>query len=123
MSTAYQAIKRIKDVKILARMVVDLEAQHRVAAGPRSRSADMAIENCKANYKVGGVAYLRNLCVSHANSVIHAACTRQHFQPASDETLAWGGFLGGENLIWTDANALAQAEEEMVAFINMQATA
>ena len=60
----------------------------------------------------------RDAIVHMAVSLASAASTRSHYQAPSEETLAWGGFLSGTNLVWTDAEAAEVVTEELLAFVN-----
>lgn len=112
----WSALKAIKSKAKLASLQAELEAHHVAAAGPKSCAVELAYRHASA-YKVGGAAYYRELCLSHANGIIHKASTQTHFLPPSAETLAWGGFMGGENLVWTDAQKADAAETRVLKTI------
>lgn len=64
-----------------------------------------------------GVRELRTAAMEMASFTVHAASIRSSFQAPSEETLSWGGFLGGSNLVWMDDDAAAQATAEIASII------
>ena len=64
-------------------------------------------------YKVGGKAWMRELLLTARCGWIATTQKTSVFIPPSEETLAWGGFLGGE-YVSTEAmrNAAEAAFEE-----------
>ena len=66
---------------------------------------------------VKGVGGKRLALVQMAVGLAHKASICSHFQQPSEETLAWGGFLGGTHLVWTNEEAAEQATGELLAFI------
>lgn len=121
MTSIYKELKAIKSKTALINLQSALEPIHCKAAGPKSASVQMTYDYVKANFKVGGVAYYRELCLGHANAIVHCASARRHVNLPSDETLAWGGFLGGEILYWNEADAMEAAELAMIETIKAAA--
>jgi hypothetical protein len=117
MTSIYKELMAIKSKAILISLQAKLEPIHLEAAGPKSASVKMTHDYVKANFKSGGIAYYRELCLSHANAIVDRASARRHVNLPSEETLAWGGFLGGEILHWNDADALEAAEAAMIKTI------
>jgi len=101
----WEELKKIKSKSSIMALQSRLEIQHRVAAGPKSASVEMAHDFAGSNFKIGGIAYYRELCLSHANAIVGCASTKSHYIPPTPETMEWGGFLGGTNCVWTDADA------------------
>ena len=64
-----------------------------------------------------GVRELRTAAMEAANFAVSEMSQRSTFQSPSPETLAWGGFLGGSTLVWTDDDAEAQATVKIAAII------
>lgn len=114
--TIYTELKAIKNAKALAALAVKWEAMHRAAA-PNSAAPNWAKDRASDNFKEGGVAYWRDVCLSHANGIMEAASREHHFLEPSKETLDWGGFMGGEYVSWTDARRWDDAEQKLVAEI------
>jgi hypothetical protein len=52
-----------------------------------------------------GIRADRSTAMEMACLIVHARSVRQKFIAPSEETLSWGGFLGGENSVWTDKDA------------------
>jgi len=121
MTSIYRELMAIKSKAVLASLQAILEPIHCEAAGPKSASLQMTHDYVKANFKAGGVAYYRELCLGHANAIVDRASARRHVQQPSEETLAWGGFLGGEIIHWNDAYALEAAEAAMIKTIKAAA--
>jgi hypothetical protein len=117
MTSIYKELMAIKSKAILIRLQATLEPIHCEAAGPKSASVQMTYNYVKAKFKSGGIAYYRELCLGHANAIVDRASARRHVQHPSEETLAWGGFLGGEILNWTDTDALESAEIAIIKTI------
>lgn len=64
-----------------------------------------------------GIRQMRLACMEAANFAVGNACLRSSRAAPSEETLSWGGFLGGETLVWTDKEAEARAVDEIAAII------
>ena len=58
-----------------------------------------------------GVRQLREAAMQAASWAVHAHAQRSNFLPPSEETLSWGGFMGGETVVWADDTAEAEAIE------------
>lgn len=68
-----------------------------------------------------GIGQLRTAAMEMANCAVHCSATRSSFSAPSQETLSWGGFLGGEVLVWNDNEAEAAAVAEIEAIIGENA--
>lgn len=68
-----------------------------------------------------GVRAARSTAMEMAVSIVWARSRRIRFIPPSPETLTWGGFLGGENCVWTDKEAEEAAEVAVCAVIKAAA--
>lgn len=64
-----------------------------------------------------GVRQLRESAMQAANYAVDEESSRSSFIPPSPETLQWGGFLGGEGLVWTDEGAEAEATARIAKII------
>ena len=60
-----------------------------------------------------GVRQLRHTAMYISTCLTDTVSKRSSFIPPSPETLAWGGFLGGETVVYTDREAEAIAIEEV----------
>lgn len=56
-----------------------------------------------------GIRQLREAAWHAAGWAVQAHAQRSRFLPPSEETLSWGGFLGGETVVWSDDDAEAEA--------------
>ena len=68
-------------------------------------------------FKANGLAWWRDRCRGAAQNIIGSGSRVSHFIPPSEETLLWGGFLGGETVVYNDpykAADLAKEVEELV---------
>jgi hypothetical protein len=68
-----------------------------------------------------GIRELRTAAMEMANSAVFEASIRNSFQGPSEETLSWGGFLGGSNLVWHDEEDDEQATAEIARIIAQNA--
>ena len=64
-----------------------------------------------------GVRELRHAAMYAATMITDDKSRRSSFIPPSPETLSWGGFLGGESVVWRDDAAYSEAVEECAAII------
>lgn len=64
-----------------------------------------------------GVRELRRAAMEAACFAVDTLSRKSTFLAPSEETLSWGGFLGGETLVWTDAEAEAAATAGVAAII------
>lgn len=69
-----------------------------------------------------GVRALRQAAMEAASFAVGSASQRSRFIPPSPETLSWGGFLGGETVVWTDDAAAESATERVAQIIEKHAT-
>ena len=65
----------------------------------------------------GGMRDRRNAAYYLAAIIVDYKSKRSHFQAPIPETLAWGGFLGGEVLVWTDKDDEDAAVSDIAAKI------
>ena len=70
-----------------------------------------------AQYKAGGLAWWRDRCQSAAQNIINSGSRISRFIPPSEETLQWGGFLGGETVVYTDSRKAAELAGEVVELV------
>jgi len=64
-----------------------------------------------------GIRELRTAAMEAASFAVGEMSQRSTFQAPSPETLAWGGFLSGSTLVWTDSEAEAEATAQVAAII------
>lgn len=64
-----------------------------------------------------GLAWWKARIRAVAYDISHKASASQHFIPPSPETLAWGGFLGGETLYMRDKQAEIIAENKIIQIV------
>lgn len=69
-------------------------------------------------YKENGIAWWRDRCVSVADGIINKHAKVNRAIEPSPETLAWGGFLGGERVIYMDKAKEADITARVVSIIN-----
>ena len=123
--TALDAIKSKPALKNVAAALEALYVSEQMGAKSDQQIAydihrckQFAEDNCAPN----GVSFFRNICLSLANKIVDAASINAHFIPPTEETLNWGGFLGGTHCVWTDKDR-EQAAEIMVVNTIQQAAA
>ena len=80
----------------------------RVGSKKATHADNMFQRGCE--FKANGLAWWKARCKAVAGCLVSCQSTVNHFIPASPETEAWGGFLGGERVIYTDKKAEADAE-------------
>ena len=122
------ALEAIKSKAVLKSVAAALEALYvSEQTGTKSekqidydiqRAKDFSKNNCAPN----GVSYFRNICLSLANKIVDAASINVHFIPPTEETLSWGGFMGGTDCVWTDRDREKEAEIMVVKLIKEIAT-
>lgn len=64
-----------------------------------------------------GVRELRRAAMEAANFAVDTLARKSTFLPPSPETLSWGGFLGGETIVWIDADAESAATAEIIELV------
>jgi hypothetical protein len=107
-------INRIKTVARAEAVYTALFASYSQRVGEKQAAHSDRMILRSSHFKVGGLAWWKDRVRAVAHLLVSTESTVNHFIPASPETEAWGGFLGGERLTYTDRNA-ADAAEEMIA--------
>jgi hypothetical protein len=107
-------IDSIKTVAKAEAVYAALSASYVQRVGERQAVHNDRMFQRSCAFKPNGLAWWKDRvrCVAHL--IVSTDSTINHFIPASPETEAWGGFLGGERLIYTDRKA-ADAAEDMIA--------
>lgn len=98
----WNALKKVNNKKTLKAISTSLRHIAMEGAGRNCGGILSAESRAGDNFRPEGIAFYRDICLSHANSIIHNASVQQTFIPPSPETLAWGGFLGGEVVTYND---------------------
>lgn len=107
MTSTYEIIKALNGKTTdWAGLNEALESRYHVDCGEFSK--DQA-----ARFSEKGVRAARNAAMEMACAIVHKAATKSSFIPASEETKAWGGCLGGETVVWTDQDASEAATHEI----------
>lgn len=106
----YAEIKNIKTVARAQQAWEALTASYTQRVGEKTAEHHdwMFARGCE--YKAEGLAWWKARCRSVAQNLVQEASTVNHFIPASPETEAWGGFLGGERLVYTNQAEKADME-------------
>ena len=60
-----------------------------------------------------GLRQIREAAMQMACGIVSSKATRKAVIPPSEETLSWGGFLGGSIEVWTDEVAVDAATAEI----------
>jgi|WetSurMetagenome_2_1015567.scaffolds.fasta_scaffold00846_20 hypothetical protein len=110
-------IQAIKSIKTLRAVFSALFAHHLEIVGERQarHNDDMFTDGCE--FKALGNRWWKERAISVAECIVAKESRRSRFIPPSEETLAWGGFLGGETVHWTDKDAKAAAIETIKKII------
>lgn len=119
----WNAIRAIKSKSKLKELEAELREIRIKKSGKNDCSLQMAENHATVNFKVNGIAYFKDLCLSHANSIVHKASIRSHFIPPSDETLKNGGFFGGEYATWNDRDDADNETKKVLKIIENMNTA
>jgi hypothetical protein len=64
---------------------------------------------------------LRTAAMEAANFAVGLASQRSTYLAPTQETLSWGGFLGGETVVWKDADAQEAAIAHVAEIIKRHA--
>ena len=97
--TTYKAIKALPGKFNWPVLIERLEALHLQSVG-------RAYDHSRDVYAgQSGVRAMRFTAMELATSIVFHAETRSTFIPPSEQTLSEGGFLGGETVVWKDADA------------------
>lgn len=67
----------------------------------------------EARWAEKGIRAARGAAMEMATIIVHRASVRSTFIAPSPETLSWGGFLGGETVVFRDGEAAEQATHEI----------
>ena len=113
-SAVWTEIKQIKNVKIARAVWEALTASYTQKVGEKTAKHHEGMwlsGGAAATYKPEGLAWWKDRCLSVANNIVDNASVKSAYIPPSDETLAWGGFLGGEHLSWTNQADKAEMDE------------
>lgn len=107
-------INNIKTVAKAEAVYAALSASYTQRVGEKQAVHSDRMFQRSCEFKPNGLAWWKARVRSVAWDLVSAESTINHFIPASPETEAWGGFLGGERLTYTDRKA-ADATEDMIA--------
>lgn len=107
-------INNIKTVAKAEAVYAALSASYAQRVGNKQAEHSDRMFQRGCEFKPNGLAWWKARCRSVAFDVISAESTVNHFIPASPETEQWGGFLGGERLVYTN-KAAAEDAEAMIA--------
>lgn len=64
-----------------------------------------------------GIGDKRRLAMWYATLIVHDCSKSSKFIPPSQETLSWGGFLGGDTVVLTDEDAAQEATDKIICLI------
>jgi hypothetical protein len=117
MST-YEMIKALPGKTTNWRNLVDaLSANYVSAYASRYGAAPYAPTTTDEWANARTVRDLRYAAMCAANAYVGFVSQQSNFIPPSPETLACGGFLGGETVVWTDRDAETAAVETVAHII------
>lgn len=111
----YNEIKSIKTVARAKKVWEALFASYTQRVGVNTADHHDKMFRDFPMHKEGGLAWWKDRCRSVAQNLVQVDSTVNHFIPASPETEAWGGFLGGERLVYTNESAKADTENMIAA--------
>jgi hypothetical protein len=121
MST-YEIIKALPGKTTNWRTLVDaLSANYVAAYASKYGAAPYAPHTTDEWAAARTTRELRFAAMCAANCYVGFMAQQSKFIPPSDETLAWGGFLGGETVVWNDRDAEASAINAVRQIINAHA--
>lgn len=112
------AIKAINSKKTAKRVYEALSAYYRTLVDEKTANHHDGMFHDSTFYKADGLPWWRDRCVSVAEDIISKQSVRSHFIPPSPETLAWGGFLGGETVHIKDAGKASSAMSQVLDIIS-----
>ena len=116
--TTYEMIKALPGKSTNWRNLVDaLSANYVAAYAARYNAAPYAPTTTDEWANARTVRELRSAAMCAANVYVGFVAQQSSFIPPSPETLAWGGFLGGEPVVWTDRDAETAATETVALII------
>jgi hypothetical protein len=114
----YEIIKALPGKTTNWRSLVDaLSANYVAAYASKYGAAPYAPTTTDEWANARTVRELRYAAMCAANAYVGFVAQQSSFIPPSPETLAWGGFLGGETVVWTDSDAETAATETVAHII------
>lgn len=113
----YSAINAITDKSKAKALHASLYASYVQRAGEKQAAHLDRMCISGSMWKAEGLAWWKDRCRAMAGAFVDADAKVSHFIPPSPETLAWGGFLGGEHISYMDKAKQADAEEMILARI------
>jgi hypothetical protein len=89
-----------------------------INAALRAKMADKYIDpQTEARWNERGIRAARAAAMEMAAIIVQRASTSSRFLPPSEETLSWGGFLGGETVVLYDDEAHARATAQIAELV------
>lgn len=113
----YNEIKSIKTVARAKKVWESLFASYTQRVGIKTAEHHDKMFRDYPGFAEGGLAWWKARCRSVAQNIVQAESVVNHFVPASPETEVWGGFLGGEQLVYTNESAKVDSEAMLAARI------
>lgn len=95
--TGFNAALRAQYVELAGRNVASWSAQHALQRWDAAK----------------GMREVRTAAMEMANSIVSDKSRRSNIIPPSQESAAWDSFEGGHHDVWTDADALDTATQEI----------
>jgi hypothetical protein len=114
----YAEINSIKSVAKAEVIFSALSASYTQRVGEKQAVHSDRMFQRACEFKVNGLAWWKARIRSVSHDLVSADSRVTHFIPASPETLAWGGFLGGERISYTNKSAEADAMEMIASRIS-----
>lgn len=108
-------INSIQNVAKAEAVFNTLFASHAQRVGEKQATHNDRMVQRASERKVGGLAWWKDRCRAVVFNLVACDSKVSHFIPASPETQAWGGFLGGEHIHYTNKAAEADAEAMIAA--------
>ena len=122
MSGTYEMIKALPSKGTDWRRLVDALSDRYVAVyTAKHGAAPYAPTSTDGWAAARTVRELRGAAMEAASFTVEAEAKRSTRIAPSPETLAWGGFLGGETVVWNDRDAEAEAIERVRQIIRTTA--
>lgn len=113
----YDQINSIKSANKAKALFKALHAAYIIRVGAKQAEHEDRMAVHSSQYKPNGLAWWKDRCRAVAYSLVAADSVVNHFIPASPETKAWGGFLGGERVMYRDKHAETDAETMILDLI------
>jgi hypothetical protein len=108
-----QEINTIKSIKTAQSAFASLSSAYAQIVGSANAEHHDWMFRRACHFKPNGLAWWRDRCRSVANNIVQQRSTISTFIQPSQETLQWGGFLGGEHVVYTDEAAEHRAVAEV----------